>query len=90
MDKNNQKQDLQISFSIYYGHIIAKINIEDKIYLMEYLNKESNLITVKNSELTKNCKDKTSCSVNIEVLNDDSYLSFSYFLISVKSELNIP
>jgi len=90
MDKKNEKQDLQISLSLYYGHLVVKVNVEDRISLMEYINKDSNLITIKNPELKKNCRDRTSCAINIEVVNDDNYLSFSYFLISVKSEVDIP
>ena len=89
-DNTNQKQDIQISLGIYYGHIIIKIFIENQFYLMQYLKDESNLILIKHSALSKNCKDISSCEVNIEVLNDDSYLLFSSFLISIKSELNTP
>ena len=89
-NKNNQNQNLQISLSIYYGHLIIKIYIENKFYLMQYLKDESNLILIKNSDLSKNCKDISSCQINIEVLNDDSYLSFSSFIISIKSENNAP
>ena len=55
---------------------------------MQYLKDESNLIVFKNNELTKNCKNKLSCNIDIEISNDDSYISFSNFLISIKSEIN--
>ena len=38
--------------------------------------------------LTKNCKNKLSYNIDIEISNDDSYISFSNFLISIKSEIN--
>ena len=89
-DKTDKNQVLEISLSIYFGHIIIKVYIEDKFYIMQYLEEESNLIKIKNSDLAKNCKDKSSCLINIEITHDDSYLSFSSFLISVKSQSNTP
>ena len=89
-DKKDSKQNVQISLSIYFGHVIIKIHIENNFYLMQYLKDESNLILIKNSDLSKNCKDKLSCRIDLEVLNDDSYLSFSSFLLSIKSEANTP
>ena len=89
-DLKDSKQNVDISLSIYYGHVIIKIYIENKYYIMQYLSEEANLITIKNTDLNKNCLDKSSCSINIEVINDENYLSFSSFLISVKSELNTP
>ena len=38
----------------------------------------------------KNCINKLSCNIYIEISNDDSYISFSNFLISIKSEINTP
>ena len=90
LNKKDNEQNLQISLGIYYGHLILKIFLEDQFYLMQYLKDESNLILIKNADLIKNCKDKTSCGLNIEVTNDENYLSFSSFLISVKSESNTP
>ena len=55
---------------------------------MQYLKDESNLIVFKNNELAKNCINKLSCNIYIEISNDDSYISFCNFLISIKSEIN--
>jgi hypothetical protein len=89
-NKNNEKQNIQISLSLYFGHVVIKIYIEKQFYIMQYLKDESNLIVIKNNELTKNCKNKLSCNIDIEISNDDSYISFSNFLISIKSEINTP
>ena len=89
-NKNNEKQNIQISLSLYFGHVVIKIYIEKQFYIMQYLKDESNLIVIKNNELNKNCKNKLSCNIDIEILNDDSYISFSNFLISIKSEINTP
>ena len=90
VNEKDLKQNLQISLSIYYGHIIIKIFIEEQFYLMQYLKSESNLIQIKSADLSKNCKGKTSCEIKFEVLNDDSYMYFSSFLISIKNEDNTP
>ena len=89
-EKKDDKQNVEISLSIYFGHVIIKIYIDNKFYIMQYLNGETNLILIKNSDLVKNCQDNSTCTINIEVMNDDNYLSFSYFLISVKRESNAP
>ena len=89
-NKNNEKQNIQISLSLYFGHVVIKIYIEKQFYIMQYLKDESNLIVIKNNELTKNCKNKLSCNIDIEISNDDNYISFSNFLISIKSEINTP
>ena len=89
-NKKDSNQNVQISLSLYFGHVVIKIYIEDHFYLMQYLKDESNLILIKNSELDKNCKDKLSCRIDLEILNDGDYLSFSSFLISIKSESNTP
>ena len=90
LNKEDSKKNLQISFNIYYGHIIIKIYIEDQFFLLQYLNDESNLILIKNGDLVKSCKNKQSCEITIEVKNDDSYLIYSSFLISIKSEISTP
>ena len=89
-NKNNEKQIIQISLSLYFGFVVIKTYTEKPFYTMQYLKNESNLIVIKNNELTKNCKNKLSCNIDIEISNDDSYISFSNFLISIKSEINIP
>ena len=83
-------QDLQISFSLYNGHIYVKINIEEYTYTYIILIDDSHLISVKRNELINICQNKQKCSVNIEVTNDDSFLYYSTFLITVKSSKNVP
>ena len=64
-NKNNEKQNIQISLSLYFGLVVIKIYIEKQFYIMQYLKDESNLIVIKNNELTKNCKNKLSCNIDI-------------------------
>ena len=52
-NKNNEKQNIQISLSLYFGHVVIKIYIEKQFYIMQYLKDESNLIVFKNNELAK-------------------------------------
>ena len=85
-----EKQNLQISLVLYFGHIIAKISIENNFYINQYLKDEINLITVKNNDIIKYCKNKDTCGIEIEISNDETYLSFSSFLIGIKNEFNSP
>ena len=85
-----KEQDLQISLSLFYGHINAKINIENNIYNMNYAIDDSILITIKREEIYKYCKKNKNCGIEIEIKNDDSFLQYSSFLITVKSSKNAP
>ena len=83
-NKNNEKQNIQISLSLYFGLVVIKIYIEKPFYIMQHLKDESNLIVIKNNELTKNSKNKLSYNIDIEISNDDSYIYFSYFFNKYK------
>ena len=83
-------QDLQISFSLYNGHIFLKIYIEEYLYNYAILIDDSHLISVKKNVIMEICQYKQKCSINIEVTNDDSFLYYSTFLIAVKSSKNVP
>ena len=83
-------QDLQISFSLFYGHVNALIIIDNNKYNMNYIVDESSLITIKKDDISKYCKKNRNCGIEIEVKNEDSFLQYSSFLISVKSSKNTP
>ena len=80
-----KEQDLQISFSLFYGHINAIIIIDNKAYNLNYIIDESSLITIKRADINKLCQNNKNCGIEIEVKNDDTFLQYSSFLISVKS-----
>jgi len=86
----DNEDDLQISFSIYYGHILLNIYIGDIFYGNRNITTESQLIYIKNSEILIFCKEQKECPVLIEVENDREYLSISSFLISIRNTKNVP
>ena len=83
-------QDLLISLTLYYGHVIAKIEIENNYYASRYITEVSDLINIKRSEINKYCNEKQSCGIQIEIQNDNNFLKYSSFLISVRSAKNTP
>ena len=90
LNEKEDKKDLQISLSLFYGHIIVKVNIENELTFAKYIQEESSLITVEYNDIYIYCKNKNTCGIEIEVINDDSFLLYSSFLISVRSGKNIP
>ena len=85
----DKEQDLQISLSIFFGNIIAKITIE-QFDIYKYIQDDSYLLTVESEDIKSNCKPNKNCGVEIEISNDNSFLLYSSFLISVRSGKNIP
>ena len=89
-DDKDEEQDLQISLSLFYGHAIVKIKIDNNDYNTNYILEESSLITIKREDIYKFCKKNNNCGIEIEVKNEDSFLEYSSFLIAVKSAKNSP
>ena len=87
-DENDE--DLQISFSLYYGHIRAQVKIDTTVYTDEIIEEESQLIFIRKFKLETICQNKYNCPIYIEVSNDDNYLKYSSFLIAVKSSKDVP
>jgi len=83
-------QDVQISFSLYFGHIIVNLEIESNYYMSQNIGKESSLITIPRTEIYKYCKKDKDCGISVEVQNDNGFLQYSSFLISIKSSSNFP
>ena len=85
-----KKQDLQISFSLYFGHIIVDIGIENQYYMSKNIVEESNLINIPRSEIYKYCKREKDCGISVVVKNDNAFQKYSTFLISMRSSSNSP
>ena len=83
-----KNQDLQISFSLFYGHIIINIRIENQYYMSKNIIDESNLIKIPRAEIYRHCKKEKDCGISVEVQNDNSFLRYSSFLISIRSSSN--
>ena len=83
-------QDLQISFSLYYGHIFVKVKINDNMYTAQNIIEDNALIIVPMKNIYRVCQDKLKCPINIEVYNDNDYLSYSSFLIAARNTKNLP
>ena len=86
----DNEDDLQISFSIYYGHILLNIYIGDFFYAKRNITTESQLIYIKKSEILKFCKEQKECPILIEVQNDIDYSNLSTFLISIRNTKDVP
>ena len=84
------EEDLQISFSLYYGRINVKVKIDEIVYTSENIIEDSHLILIRKFKIKSICKNKYKCPIYIEVSNDNSYLSFSSFMIALKSSKNVP
>jgi len=86
-DKN---QDVQISFSLYNGHIIVNVEIENKYYISKNIVEESNLIRIPREEIYKICKKDKDCGISVQVNIDDGFEKYSTFLIAIRSTSNLP
>ena len=86
----DNEDDLQISFSIYYGHILLNIYLGDFFYAKRNITTESQLIYIKKTEILKFCKEKKECPILIEVENDRDYANLSTFLISIRNTKDVP
>ena len=56
VDNGEKDQDLQISISLYYGHVSVLFEIENKIYQGKYVFDDSALITIKREDILPYCK----------------------------------
>ena len=83
-------QDLQISFTLFYGHIFVKIWVDQNLYTTSNVIDDNSLVSVPSQIIYRMCKDRLKCPILIEVFNDDDYLSYSSFLIAAKNTGNLP
>jgi len=83
-------QDLQISFSLFYGHIFVKVKIDQSMFVAQSVIEDNALIIVPMRNIYRVCQDKLKCPINIEVFNDNDYLSYSAFLIAARNTKNLP
>ena len=86
----DNEDDLKISFSLYWGHIIAKVKIKDTFYTSVNIIDDSYLITIPRLKINEICQNNSKCPIYIEVSNDKEYLYYSSFLLVVRSTKNIP
>ena len=83
-------QDLQISFSLFFGHISVKIGIENNNYMSTIISEENALIKIKRDEINNYCKNKENCGISIDIQNDNDFLQQSQFFINVRNAKNTP
>ena len=86
----DDQSDLQISLSLFHGHIFVKVQIENFVFAFKNIIEENSLIRVPKEYIYNYCKEKLKCPINIEIINDNDYLSFSYFLIACRNTKNLP
>ena len=82
--------DLQISFSLFYGHLIVKLWVDKNLYTTYNVIDDNSLVTVPSQVVFRMCSDRLKCPIYIEVLNDDDYLTYSSFLIAARNTQNLP
>ena len=78
-------EDLKISIALLFGHAIIEVKINKMFYTRMNLVEDSELITIPREKIKQMCQKSTKCPVNIEMINDKDYLSYSTFILSVKS-----
>ena len=83
-------EDLQISFSLYSGHIFVLITIDQITYTASNIVDDSTLFLIRSFKINQICQKKQKCPIHITVSNDKEYLYYSSFLIAVKSTKNLP
>ena len=86
----DNEDDLKISFSLYWGHLIVKVKIQNILYTMLNIIDDSYLITIPRTKINEMCKKSSKCPIYIEVSNDKEYYYYSSFLLAVRSTKNIP
>ena len=86
----DDKQDLKLSLTLFYGHIFVKIKIDKKMYSSRNIIEESTLILIPNEIIYTYCPSRVKCGIEIEIINDNDYLSYSSFLIAVRNSLDVP
>ena len=82
-------QDLQISFSLFYGHIITKVWVDKILYTTINIIEDNYLLTISQKVLSRMCN-RLKCPILIEATNDDDYLSYSLFIIAARNTKNLP
>ena len=83
-------QDLKISISLFKGRICVNVIIDQTFYTKMNLIDDSNLITIPRYMINKICQGRSRCPINIEIINIHDYIYSSSFLITLKSNRDVP
>ena len=82
-------EDLKISLSLLKGHVITEVRINNFFYTRMNFVDDSNLIFIPSQKILQMCTGKTKCSINVEVINDNDYLQYSTFILTMKSSKDV-